>query len=179
MTFAPESFLTERIIIRRIKDSDLEEIFLAYASDPHVARYMVWPVAKTKKDLEGFVKGASVAFENGEAFEYVVILKESAAIIGGCGMQRVNEKHFTFGYCFAKTSWGQGFATECTKTITNWFNNQPSIYRLSATVDLENLASCRVVEKAGFLKEGILRRWIIHPNIEQVPRDIFMYSIVK
>jgi [ribosomal protein S5]-alanine N-acetyltransferase len=36
-----------------------------------------------------------------------------------------------------------------------------------------------VMEKVGMQREGILRKYIVHPNISDEPRDSFMYAIVK
>jgi ribosomal-protein-alanine N-acetyltransferase len=35
------------------------------------------------------------------------------------------------------------------------------------------------MEKAGMTKEGVLRRWSVHPNISEEPRDSYCYSIIK
>jgi RimJ/RimL family protein N-acetyltransferase len=56
---------------------------------------------------------------------------------------------------------------------------QNTIYRVWATCDVENFACAGVLIKAGMLKEGILRRYILHPNISPEPRDSYCYSVVK
>jgi ribosomal-protein-alanine N-acetyltransferase len=63
--------------------------------------------------------------------------------------------------------------------MTNWLLKQPDIYRVFATCDVENPASARVMEKVGMQCEGILRKYIVHPNISNGPRDSYMYAIVK
>ena len=52
-------------------------------------------------------------------------------------------------------------------------------WRIGAVCDVENRASARVMEKAGLEREGILRRWIIHPNVGFEPRDCFSYAMVR
>jgi [ribosomal protein S5]-alanine N-acetyltransferase len=44
---------------------------------------------------------------------------------------------------------------------------------------VENLASARVMEKAGMTREGLLRRWIIHPNVSDEPRSCFSFAKVR
>jgi hypothetical protein len=51
--------------------------------------------------------------------------------------------------------------------------------RVWAVCDSTHLASVRVLEKAGLEREGILRRFIVHPNISPEPRDCFCYSRVR
>ena len=68
---------------------------------------------------------------------------------------------------------------EATRSVIGWAFQQPSIYRVYATTDAENLASQRVLEKVGMQCEGILRKYIVHPNISDVPRDSYLFAIIK
>lgn len=182
MQIAPLEIETNNLILRIIEGADRDEIFSAYGSNHLVARYMTWPVAKKPTDIEEFVQSAVVGFKNGTGYEYVVRAKTTANIIGGCGMQRhttTSDNHFVFGYCFSPTVWGNGYATEVSRALVEWFKATPSVYRLAAHVDIDNPASCRVLEKAGLGREGTLRRWIVHPNLGPEPRDVVMYSVVK
>lgn len=54
-----------------------------------------------------------------------------------------------------------------------------AFWSIGAGRDVENLASARVMKRAGCSKEGILRRWIIHPNVSSEPRDWFGYAKVR
>ena len=83
------------------------------------------------------------------------------------------------GYGLARQHWGHGYATEAVQAVVRWALSQEQFYRVWATCDVENLASARVLEKAGMQREGILRRFIIHPNISSEPRDCYCYAVVK
>ncbi|MBV8911854.1 MAG: GNAT family N-acetyltransferase, partial [Acetobacteraceae bacterium] len=50
---------------------------------------------------------------------------------------------------------------------------------IGAVCDVENRASARVMEKAGLEREAILRRWLVHPNLGEAPRDCFSYAKVR
>ncbi len=69
--------------------------------------------------------------------------------------------------------------TEALGGIIDWWKGQPSLYRLWAVCDVENMGSARVMEKAGMQLEGRLRRAILHPASSPEPRDFYIYSIVK
>jgi [ribosomal protein S5]-alanine N-acetyltransferase len=56
---------------------------------------------------------------------------------------------------------------------------RPSIWRIWAVCDVDNLASARVLEKAGLQREGTLRRYIIHPSASLEPRDVHLYARVR
>jgi len=68
---------------------------------------------------------------------------------------------------------------EAVQALVNWALGQEEIFRVWAVCDLENPASARVMEKVRMRCEGILRKYIIHPNIGDEPRDSYMYAIVK
>lgn len=57
--------------------------------------------------------------------------------------------------------------------------NQPSIRRVWATCDAENLASVRVLEKLGLSREGLLRQWAVRPNISSEPWNACIYARVR
>ena len=45
--------------------------------------------------------------------------------------------------------------------------------------DVENIASQRVLEKVGVSCEGVLRKYIIHPNISDIPRDSYLHAVTR
>lgn len=66
------------------------------------------------------------------------------------------------------------------RALVEWAVGIPTVYRVWATCDAENLASARVLEKAGLCLEGRLRRCPIRPNISSmIPRDTFVFARIK
>ena len=92
---------------------------------------------------------------------------------------RLEDFKAELGYGLGKAFWGKGYTTEAARTVVDWALAQPSIYRVWAVCDVDNIGSRRVMEKIGMQREGILRREIIHPNISAEPRDCYLYSIIK
>jgi RimJ/RimL family protein N-acetyltransferase len=60
-----------------------------------------------------------------------------------------------------------------------WAVDLSGVYRIWAVCDVENTASARVLEKLGMVRERVLRKWIIHPNVSPVPRDCYVYARVR
>ena len=54
-----------------------------------------------------------------------------------------------------------------------------AIFRAEATCDVENGASACVMEKTGMTREGVLRRYTLHPNLSDEPRDSFLCARVR
>ena len=174
----PETIETDRLFLRLLVLEDSEHIFKGYAQDADVTRFLPWRPHPHIEETNDFVLRSIDSWEEGYSYPWVVICKDINELIGMIQI-RIDNFRADIGYVLAKAHWGNGFATEMTTAVVNWAIRQPSIYRVWATCDVENLASARVLEKVGMQKEGLLRRYIIHPNISTEPRDCFCFSIVK
>jgi RimJ/RimL family protein N-acetyltransferase len=80
------------------------------------------------------------------------------------------------GYALATDYWGQGIVTTALKmTVSGVFKEFPDLVRVEALVEVENKGSQRVLEKVGFLREGLLRKYGF---CKGEIRDMFMYSFL-
>ena len=80
-----------------------------------------------------------------------------------------------YGYLPARPAWGRGLMVEALTAVVAWGLSQPGVWRVGDVCDVDNLASARVMEKAGLAREALLRRWSVHPNVSDEPRDCFSY----
>ena len=80
------------------------------------------------------------------------------------------------GFAIATKYWGQGIATKTLKAaLSQVFKDLPDLVKLQAFVPVENMASQTVLEKAGFLREGILRKYTyVKGNL----RDLVVFSFL-
>lgn len=69
--------------------------------------------------------------------------------------------------------------TEAVSAVAEWLLTAQGLYRVWAVCDTENTASSRVMEKVGMSREGILKRWTVHPNASSEPRDCYVYARVR
>lgn len=174
----PNTFETSRLILRLPKMDDAQSIFSKYAQDPEVSKYLFWRPHENIAATREFLRRCIKCWDDKSAFPWVITLKADSSLLGMIEL-RVNKHQADFGYGIARQYWGNGFTTEAVITIVNWAIEQDSIFRVWAICDTENVASARVLEKAGLEREGILRRFTVHPNISNEPRDCYSYSIVK
>ena len=173
----PEIIHTRRLNLKKISTNDAEAIFDSYAQDPQVTRFLIWSPHRTVDETRSFVQSRIDAWHAGSEFTWMVRLKDQTLI--GCIGLEIKEFKAEVGYVLARAHWNQGYATEALEAIVRWSLEQPPIFRVWAACDVENAVSARVLEKAGMTQEGILRKWIIHPNVSNQPRDCFCYAIVK
>ena len=92
---------------------------------------------------------------------------------------RVSPPKADFGYILGEAFWGQGFATEAAAAIVNWAIAQPSIYRVWATCHPQNVASIRVLEKAGLRFEATLANWEARPQRGEAAGPSMVYSLTR
>jgi RimJ/RimL family protein N-acetyltransferase len=169
---------TTRLVARPAAVADAQVVFKEYASDPAVAKYMTWRPHRSVSETIEFLSRCERAWGDGSAFPWTLWLKDTGAFAGLIEI-RVHTNAVDLGYALSQRWWRQGLMTEALSSVVRWALAQPQIYRVWATCDVENIASSRTLEKVGMQREGVLRRWLMHPNLANTPRDSFCYSIVK
>jgi [ribosomal protein S5]-alanine N-acetyltransferase len=99
-----------------------------------------------------------------------------AVAVGGVGLELmadVNRRSAEIGYWLGTAYWGRGIATEAVSLFTEWAFNVHGLLRIFAQPFASNLASRRVLEKAGYLLEGTIRCSAVKDG---VVRDQCMYA---
>ncbi len=174
----PEVFETKRLVLRKPKMTDAETIFDEYAQDSRVSKYLSWRPHQRIEETYKFLETSLKEWESGSYFAWVITERGNDKCIGMIGF-RILEFKAELGYVLTRHFWGQGIMTEAVQTIVGWLYAQPNIFRVWAVCDIENIASARVLEKVGMVKEGVLCKWASHPNISPESRDCICYSKVK
>ncbi len=164
----PASFETARLISRPIEAADAQAIFDEYGQDAEVTRYLTWRPVTHVEQTRAFVE---ICLRAQTSRSYMLVSKASGRVIGSFDLRTAGHGRLDFGYVLGRRHWRQGLMTEALTEVVGWALAQPSIWRIGAVADVENLASIRVMEKAGLRREGILSRWMIHPNVSDEPRD--------
>jgi [ribosomal protein S5]-alanine N-acetyltransferase len=175
----PHLIETPRLVLRPPALTDAPAIYATYAHDPLVTRYMIWRPHRSLADTEEFLRGHLARKQTGtEGCSWVLTHKEDGRLIGMIalhpGAYRVG-----LGYVSGRAYWGRGLMPEAARALVDLALAQPDIFRVWAVCDVENIASARVMEKAGMTREGILRRWSLHPNVSDEPRDCLCYAKVR
>jgi RimJ/RimL family protein N-acetyltransferase len=177
MIFFPEVIQTKRLQLRKPHPEDADVVFTTYVQDPEVTRYLTWRPDQTLEGTRSYIERALKAWENGTAATWTITLGETGEIIGMIDVRM--EWQANLGYVLARKYWNNGYMTEAVRAVVDWAIGQEEISRVWAVCDIENVASARVLEKAGMECEGILHRWIVLPNRSTTPRDCYCYAKVK
>lgn len=172
----PESFVTKRLLLRKPREADARAIFDSYAQDAQVARFMTWRPNSDVSETEQFISQCNFDWEAGTRYAYVLAFHANAQQPIGMLDARIRPHMLEIGYVLARTHWGLGLMPEAILTLTETALTLPQFFRIQATCDVENRASARALEKSGFVREGRLERYIVHPNISSEPRACSLYA---
>lgn len=174
----PEVIQTERLQLRRAVSTDAETIFSSYGQDPEVSKYLTWRPATSVDQTRSFLVECERLWVEGRSFAWAITLTASDRLVGMIEA-RINEEGMELGYVVARQFWSQGIATEATRAVIDWALDDSSVTRIWAYTDVENMASARVLEKAGMTNEGLRDRYGNHPNVAPEPRDCWIYAVSR
>ncbi len=134
------------------------------------------PYPYTEQDGTDYIS-AMLSTDENETFAFAITV--DGKVIGSIGIFRQGNIHrqvAELGYYIAEEYWGKGIMTEAVKKICGYVFDKSDIIRIYAEPFAYNVASCRVLEKAGFQYEGTLRSNAVK-NGEVI--DMKMYSLLK
>lgn len=162
---------TERLILRRYRKEDLQDLF-EYLSDMEVVKYEPYkPLSldETKENLEWRI---------GTEEMIAVELKSSHKMIGNVYMGKRDFETLEMGYVFNRNYWGNGYAAEsCRALIRLAFLH--GVHRIYAECDPCNKSSWKLLETLGFQREAHLRKNVYFwkdENGKAIWKDTYIYA---
>jgi len=170
---------TKRLLLRHITLSDAEDAFYGWANDERVTRYLTW---KPHKDVESLKKIIHIWLEdykNGFNFRWCIVLKQTGKTIGMIDVVQDAPKTKTagLGYCIGYDYWGKGIVAEALIAVRDYLFDEAGYNRVEAAHHINNLASGKVMQKAGMQYEGAKRQSDI--DNEGNPCDMVCYAMLK
>lgn len=139
---------------------------------------MIWVPHDSTAITRAFIAACIDAWNGGNRMPYVITTRGSNEAIGMLEA-RVQGTAVDIGYVLARLHWGNGLMPEAIRALASESLSHLRIFRMQATCDVENIASQRALEKSGFIREGRLERYTVHPNVSPEPRACFMYAKCK
>jgi RimJ/RimL family protein N-acetyltransferase len=156
MPFPLES---DRLLLRKFCGSDLAK-FLAYRSDPMVARYQGWDIPYGVDDAQEFIDQMKQAIPGtpGKWFQAAIELKSSKALIGDCAFHVMEKetRQAYIGLTLSRSFWKKGYGEEASRCLLDYLFFELNLHRVVAECDIENTASFLLLERLGFRREAHL-----------------------
>lgn len=149
---------TERLILRPITLADAQNVY-EYASDPEVAKYMIFPTHTSIADSIKWLENVPDEFARKERINFAITQKPDEKFIGACSFHHISVEHrrIEIGYVLNRKYWGTGYMTEAVREMIRFAFEELQMHRVAATCDLDNVRSTRVMERCGMALEGTLR----------------------
>ncbi len=116
------------------------------------------PYPYTYADALAYIKEVRGAAP-GDVFAFAIVIDDR--VIGSIGVFRQRNIHrltAEMGYYMAEECWGNGYMTDAVKQVCEYVFQNSDIIRIFAEPFAYNTGSCRVLEKNGFMLEGLLRK---------------------
>lgn len=167
-----ECMQKKQVTLKPLTLNDIDE-FMVWATDDEVTKYMMWSSYTSCRDAENFFVNI---VETHPWFKAICIDEK---IIGSMTLDK-GKGAFSckaeLGYVIARKYWGNGLATRAVAEVLKSGFEDLDIERIEAYVDPTNIASYTVLEKNGFLREGLLRNCLMQKG---VIKDRFLYSFLR
>lgn len=149
---------TDRLRLRPFTDADGDDLFAMHRST-EVMRYWDSPAWDDRDRAERFVAMCRKIADEGTGARVAIDRASDGAFVGWCALTDWNPDYrsASLGYCLVEAVWGHGYATEAADAVLRWAFDTLDLNRVQSETDTRNLASARVLEKVGFVREGTLR----------------------
>ncbi|WP_409274523.1 GNAT family N-acetyltransferase [Neobacillus sp. SCS-31] len=168
---------TDRLILREIGKEDAAAIFACFSNED-VVRFYGQERLETVEQAEGFVEFFAKNYHEKRGIRWGIELKGANGLIGTIGFNAWSPKHkrAEIGYELHPSHWRKGYVTEALEKVISYGFEELGLNRIGAVVFLENEASSKLLQKAGFQKEGILRDYMVQNGTTY---DTYLYSLLK
>lgn len=174
---------TKRLILKVLKPDQAPQVLDFYLRDKElfekyeVDRLPEFYTAKFQKQVLAFeIK----MMKQGSLYRYYIYRKENPEqIIGTISFHHISHGYFSsceIGYKFSSAFHHRGFATEAIQKVAGLVFDELGLHRIVAWVQPDNIPSIRLLERAGFRREGVCRDYL---KLHGEWKDHAQYSLLS
>jgi len=149
---------TPRLRLRWLRDDDLPSLFAIFG-DPEAMRYWSSPAVTSLDEVAATVERIRTSFATREVLQWGFADRTTDEILGTTTLHRINWTHrrAEIGYALNRAHWGKGLASEAVGAAIGFAFETLGLHRIEADTDPRNGRSVGVLEKLGFVREGLLK----------------------
>lgn len=149
-----------------------------HANNPRVAANLRdrFPNPYTRAHAESFIRSRMDAMSDRE---FVLGIEVGGDVVGAIGLvffDDIERQTAELGYWLGEQFWGKGIVSAAIPIFTEWTMREFRLARIFAKPFTDNIGSVRVLEKAGYVCEGTLRKAAIKDGEY---KDFYMFAVVK
>lgn len=174
----PVDGLSDGVVTLRLKEQADVDAIVATTQDPLIPRYTRVTEENSQEDVRRWLEDSEQERQTGQGVHVLVTDAEDANVLGAVSLHAIDYENrlAEIGYWVAAGARGRGVAVRAVRLIARHGFRTLPLERISIGADVENEASCRVAERAGFTREGILRSWIC---IKGRQADAVQFSLLR
>ena len=163
------------VVLRAFRDSDAA-LIQSVAADPLIPLITSVPASGSRADALAFIGRQHRRLSAGQGYSFAITDADSGTPVGQVGLWLRDADHgrASVGYWVAAPHRRRGYTTAALDAISRWGLTLDGIDRLELYVEPWNEGSWRAAERAGYHREGLLRRW---QYVGPERRDMYMYSL--
>jgi [ribosomal protein S5]-alanine N-acetyltransferase len=153
---------TRRLTLRLVSRADLPDLFTANADDA-VTYFLPYASWKSLDDAAAWFDRAAARLVANESAQFVIVHNGTRRVIGSCLLFNIDvaSARAEIGYLLARDHWGAGYMLEALRALVALSFGSLGLRRLEAQIDPRNVPSAKLLERLGFVREGLLRqRWL-------------------
>ena len=149
---------TERLALRWLTPADGPALHAIFG-DRDVCRYWSRPALADRAEAAALQQEIEESFGRRSLFQWGVAERATGHVVGTCTLASLSQQHLRaeVGYALGRDAWGRGYMAEALPALINFAFGTLGLHRLEADVDPRNAPSVRLLERAGFAREGYLR----------------------
>lgn len=149
---------TERLLLRRITDEDVNEVF-ELRSNPETMKYIPRPLVKNSEDALEHIAMIEDKIITNMGINWGITLKDNSKLLGIIGYYRLQPENYRaeIGYILLPEFHGKGIIPEAVNRLITYGFEDLNLHSIEAIIDPENYASEKVLQKCGFIKEAHLK----------------------
>lgn len=150
MTRMSRIFQTDQLYVRKLVDSDLK-VFDALQGDPRVMQYTTGRGMNHTENRDDLRRVIDLYDVPGNTYRvWAVVVSGSDEFAGTCALVTNDDGENEIGFRFLPEYWGRGYATEIVGGLARYAFGVLLLDQIVAYVNVENVASVRVMEKSPF-----------------------------
>ncbi|MBR3143154.1 MAG: GNAT family N-acetyltransferase [Clostridiales bacterium] len=168
---------TRRLLLRQITQED-DKSLLEVLSDEVTCEYLTHNAVNDIESIKRMITGMQRFFDEKQRIRWGIAQKQDNTLIGHCGFFDIDRTNSCaeISYCIKRELWGHGIMTEAVDAMLRFGFEDYGLNRIVAKVIKDNAGSIKVLQKLGFVQEGLLRE-SLYKNGQY--HDLISFSVLR
>jgi RimJ/RimL family protein N-acetyltransferase len=146
-------------------------------SEPSIPRWTFLPYDMTVEQAAGWIENRETQRSSGSGLALAIGVRGTDEVLGCVGLAGLEAELGPEAYYWIRASArGRGVATRTLRRVCRWAFDGAGVARVRLFTDPDNLPSCRVAERVGFVREGRLRRAAVDKQGQR--GDLLLYGLL-